>query len=148
MRVILLKDIENLGKKYDIKEVKEGYAKNFLIPKGLVKIADKNTLKWLEKEKEKIKKEEEQKIKYFKDLKESLTNLNIEIEVKVGKNGEFFEKINNQKIANRLKELGYNVEKSYIILKEKIEKIGDYKVKIKLPYNLETEFNLIIKRGN
>jgi len=48
MRVILLQDIENLGKKYDVKEVADGYARNFLIPKGLAKPATEEALKWLE----------------------------------------------------------------------------------------------------
>ena len=58
MRVILLQDIENIGKKHDVKEVKNGYARNFLIPQGLVKPATKESLKWLETQKEiELKKE-------------------------------------------------------------------------------------------
>ena len=52
MKVILLQDVENLGKKYEVKEVKDGYARNFLMPKNLVKLADKKNLAWLESHKE------------------------------------------------------------------------------------------------
>ena len=63
MRVILLKDIENIGKKYDVKEVKDGYARNFLIPKGLAKPVTKKILEWLEIQKEVQEKKAEQELK-------------------------------------------------------------------------------------
>ncbi len=68
MRVILLQDVENIGKKYEIKEVKNGYARNFLIPKSLAKPATKEVLKWLEVQKEIEEKKAEDELKEIQEL--------------------------------------------------------------------------------
>ncbi|KPJ56712.1 hypothetical protein AMJ49_04105 [Parcubacteria bacterium DG_74_2] len=144
MKVILLQDIENLGKKYDVKEVKAGYARNFLIPKGLVKSADQASLKWLKAQK-KIKLEKtEEELKQIQELASKLDGLEINIPVKIGEEKQLFESINQQKISEKLKELGFNIKKSQIDLKEPIKEIGEFPIKLKLEHNLETEIRVII----
>ena len=68
MKVILLEDIENVGKKYEIKEVKPGHARNFLIPKGLVKLATKKNLVWMEAQKELIDEKMEEDLKLVQEV--------------------------------------------------------------------------------
>jgi len=146
MKVILLQDIPNLGKKYDIKTVNNGYARNFLIPKGLVKIATKENLNWLEKIREKERERTEKELKEIEELASKINGFELEMPVKIGEKGELFEKIGPQQIAKALQEKGFKIEKNQIELEEKIKEIGEYKVKIKLPHNLETEIKVIVKK--
>ena len=106
MKVILLQDIENLGKKYEIKEVKSGHARNFLIPKGLVKPATKEALSWLETQKEIETKKAEEELKKVQDVASAIDDQEVVIVVKIGDEGQLFEGISAQKIAEKLKEDG------------------------------------------
>ena len=144
MKVILLKDVQDLGKKYEVKEVKNGHARNFLVPQGLVKIATKQNLKWLEGQKETIEKEVEEDLKKTQEMASVLDGLELNISVKVGDEGQLFESINAQKIADKLKEMGHEVKKSKIILEEPIKTLGEFPIKISLEHNLEVEIRVII----
>lgn len=144
MRIILLKDIENLGKKLDIKEVKDGYARNFLIPKKLAKLATKESLKWLEIQKEIQTKKSEEDLKIIQKLTSSIDGLEVIIPVKIGEKNQLFEGINSQKIAEKLKEMGFKIKKNQIELPEPLKELGDYPIKIKFEHNLEAEIKIII----
>jgi len=144
MKVILLKDVQDLGKKYEVKEVKNGHARNFLIPQGLAKVATKQALKWLESRKDVIEKEIEEDLKKTQEVASVLDGLELNIPVKVGDEGQLFESINAQKIADKLKELGHEVKKSKIILEEPIKTLGEFPIKISLEHNLEVEIRVII----
>jgi len=144
MRVILLQDIENIGKKYDIKEVADGYARNFLIPKGLAKPATEEALLWLETQKEIEAKKAEEDLKKVQEIASAIDDQEVIIPVKVGEDGQLFESINVQKIFEKLKELGFNVKKTQIELPESIKELGEFPVKIKFEHNLEAEIKVII----
>jgi len=144
MRIILLQDVDNLGKKHEIKEVRDGYARNFLIPKGLAKPATKEVLAWLEVQKEIALKKTEEELKKVQDFATSLDGLEVVIPVKIGEAGQLFESINSQKISERLKELGFEVKKSQIDLPDPINELGEYPIKIKFEHNLEAEIRLIV----
>jgi large subunit ribosomal protein L9 len=144
MRVILLQDIEKLGKKYDIKEVADGYARNFLIPKGLVKPATEEALKWLETQKEIETKKAEEDLKKVQEIASAVDDQEIIIPVKVGEEGQLFESITAQKISEKLKEIGFDIKKTQIDLIEPIKELGEYPVKIKFEHNLEAEIKVIV----
>jgi len=144
MKVILLQDVKKLGKKYEVKEVKDGFARNFLIPQGLAKIATKKALAWLEKQKEIEEKKAEEALKKVQEQASSLDGLELIIPVKVGEQGQLFESITSQKISEKLKEMGFEIKKSQVDLEEPIEKIGEFPVKIKFDHNLEAEIKIII----
>jgi len=144
MKVVLLKDIENLGKKYDVKEIKDGYARNFLIPKGLVKLATEKNLKWLESQKETIKEKSEEELKNVQGIATRIDGLELNIPVKIGKEGQLFESVTSQKISEKLKELGFEIKKTQIDLKEPIKEIGEFSIKVKFEHNLETEVRVIV----
>ncbi len=144
MRVILLQDVENIGKKYEIKEVKNGYARNFLIPKSLAKPATKEVLKWLEVQKEIEEKKAEDELKEIQELASKIDGVEIIIPVKLGEKEQFFEKITSQKISEKLKEMGFKIAKTQIDLQEPIKELGEFPIKIKLPHNLESEITVII----
>ncbi len=144
MKVILLQDVPNLGKKYEVKEVKNGFARNSLIPQGLVKLATKENLRWLENEKKNEEKKAEDDLKMAQDVASRLDGLEVVLAVRIGEDGQFFESVNAQKVAEKIKELGFDVKKSQIGLDKPIKELGEFPLKIKLEHNLEAEITLII----
>ena len=144
MRVILLQDIDKLGKKYDIKEVADGYARNFLIPKRLAKLATKKVILWAEAQKEIEGKKIEEGLKKVQDFASKIDGLEVIFSLKVGEEGQLFESITSQKISEKLKELGFGVKKSQIDLAEPIKELGDFPIKVKFEHNLEAEIRVIV----
>lgn len=144
MKVILLQDIENLGKKYEVKNVKAGYARNFLIPGGLVKIATKEALKWLEAQKEVEEKKAEEALKKIQNLVSQVDGLEITIPVKVGEEGQLFESIASQKITEKLKEGGFEIKKNQIVLEQPLKELGEFPIKIIFEHGLEAEIRVIV----
>jgi large subunit ribosomal protein L9 len=144
MRVILLKDINNLGKKYEVKEVKNGYARNFLLAKRIAKPATKENLEWLKAQKEKEAKKTEEALKKVQELAAQVDGQEVIIPVKIGEKGELFEKVTSQKIVEKLKEMGFEVKKTQVGLKEPIKELGEFPVKIYFDHGLEAEIRAIV----
>ena len=144
MKVILLQDVEDVGKKYEVKEVKDGYARNFLIPQKLVKLANKKNMQWLESQKDELELEAVEDLKKVQELASKIDEMEVSISVKVGPEGQMFEAINQTKIAERLKEMGYEVKKSQITLEKPLKEVGEFPVKLNLDHNLEAEIKVII----
>lgn len=144
MKVVLLKDVDNVGKKYDIKEVKTGYARNFLILKGLAKPATKEAALWAEIQKEIQAKKSEDDLKKIQEKASTIDGQEVVVSVKVGDVDQLFESVSAQKIAEKLKELGFSVKKNQIIAEKPIKNLGEYPVKIKFDHNLEAEISVIV----
>jgi large subunit ribosomal protein L9 len=144
MKVILLQDVEGLGKKYELKEVKNGYARNLLLPEKLARAATKQALKWLADQKEIIEKEAEEDLKKSQSLASGLDGLELNIAVRVGDEGQLFESINSQKIVEKLKEMGFEVKKSQVKLENPIKELGEFPISISLEHNLESEIKVIV----
>jgi large subunit ribosomal protein L9 len=146
MKVILLEDVEKIGKKFEVKEVKDGYARNFLIPKGLAKPATKEALIWLETQKDIEEKKAEKSLKEIQEIASSIDDQEVVIQVKVGDQDQIFESIGAQKISEKLKEAGFDIKKSQIELAEPIKELGEFPVKIKFDHNLEAEIRVIVSK--
>jgi len=144
MRVILLQDVEKLGKKHEMKEVKSGYARNFLIARGLAKLATKEALKWLDLQKEIETKKAEEGLKETQGIASAIEGQEIIIPVKTGEEGQLFESITAQRISEKLKELGFDVKKGQINLAEPIKALGEFPIRIKFEHNLEVEIKIIV----
>ncbi|MCD6233314.1 50S ribosomal protein L9 [bacterium] len=144
MKVILLKDVKNLGKQYDLKDVPSGYARNYLIPRGLAVGATNKALKWLEIQKDILNKKSEQELTRIGELAKRLDGLEISIPVKIGKKGQLFEKVTSQKIASKLKEKGFDVKKSQLELAQEIKELGEFPVKVKFEHGLEATIKTIV----
>ena len=132
MKVILLADVKGTGKKGEIHEVSDGYARNMLIKKGLAKEAtavEVNSLKIKNEAQEFHRKEEEKRLK---DIAARLNKKVIVCKVKAGEKGRIFGSVTSQEIASSLVEQGYDVEKRMISLSEPIKSLGHYNVEIKL----------------
>ncbi len=144
MKVILLQDVENVGKKFEIQEVKDGYARNFLIPQNLAKPATKQNAKWLESQREVMEKEVEEDLKISQALASALDDIEISIAVKVGDEGQLFESINTTKIAEELVKMGFDIKKSQIQLEKPIKVLGEFPIKVNLDHNLEVQIRVVV----
>ena len=144
MKVILLQDIPKLGKKFEVKVVADGHAQNQLIPKGLVKLATKEALEWVEMQKELAGKVAEESLAESQEMASKLDDMEVQIVVKVGEEGQLYEAVNAQKIVDRLKEMGYGIKKSQINLEDPLKELGEFPVKLSFEHNLETEIRVII----
>ena len=132
MKVIFLKDVKGQGKKDDIKEVADGYAKNFLIKNKYAVAANTNTLKKLNSSLEERRLEENLLIGECEQLKEKLEKEKISFKVKTGKQDMMFGKISVKQIKEELNKLGYKIDKTQILLDYPITSLGYHDVKIQL----------------
>ncbi len=145
MKVILIQDVEGLGKKYDVKNVSNGYARNHLLPNNLVKEATKEALKWLEMQSEIIEKEREEELKKIQKTVSKIDGFELNFTVKVGDKGQLFESINEQKIKDALKEeAGVEVSKKQVVLSEPIKEVGEFSLKINFDHNLEANIKVLV----
>jgi len=144
MKVILLKDVEKLGKEGEIKEVANGYARNFLIPNELAVLATKDQIAKLEEIKEIESKQSEKELVKFQELATQLDGLELEISAKVSEEEKLFGAITNIQIVEKLKEQGIIIDKEQVKLKDPIKEIGEYEINIQLPHNLEAKIKIII----
>ncbi len=147
MRIIILKDLESLGKKYEVKDVKDGYARNFLIPKGYARLATEKALKELEILRSAEEKVAGESLEKIQKVAASMEGREILISVKVGKEGQLFESITSKKICDKLKELGFNIKKDQVELSQPIKDLGEFPVKVKFEHNLEVEITIVVVEG-
>ncbi|MDD5454969.1 MAG: 50S ribosomal protein L9 [Candidatus Ratteibacteria bacterium] len=132
MKLILIKDVENLGQIGDIVNVKEGYARNYLIPKKLVLEATKANEKIVEKEKIKAEQRKKESKKAAEELCQQLEKLSLTAPVQVGENDKLYGSVTSQDISDLLKKEGFDIDKRKIELPTPIKVLGIYSVKIKL----------------
>jgi len=145
MKVILLKDVQDLGKKGDVKEVADGHARNFLIPKKLVIIATNKALKELETKKRLEEQEAEQKLKTVEEIVSQIDGLEIELPTKIDEEtGKLYGSINEQKISQIFQERGLEIKKKQIKIPQPIKEIGEHLVTLAFDHGLEAEIKLII----
>ena len=137
MRIILLKEVARLGKKGDIVEVKNGYARNYLIPYGFALKATRENLKKFEELKRREEKLLEKRKREALKLKEKLEKISLTIQAEAKENDEIYGSISQVQIKNALKEEGIEIEKDKIQLEEPIKKLGVYKVKINLEKDVD-----------
>lgn len=132
MKVIFLKDVKGQGKKNEIKEVKDGYAKNFLIKNGYaIQATSANTSK-VQKQVSEEALEENLLIKDLEVLKSKLEKEKIVFNVQTGKNEMMFGKISTKQIKEKLNELGYKIDKTMIKLDHDIVSLGTHNIEIEL----------------
>lgn len=131
MKVILTTDVPKVGNKYDIKDFKDGYAKNVLIAKGLAVLATPGALASLEKKMNEMKKKREDDMKIFEELISKINNKKIEIKAKSNEKGHLFKSVNALDVSKSIKEItGIDVDSNSIIM-DHIKELGVHTVSIK-----------------
>ena len=144
MKVILLEDVKNVGKKGDIINAKDGYARNFLFPKNLAIEATPVNLKNLEAAQKQREKKEKEAYTEAKKLEEELMKLTVVIKTKTGENGKLFGAVTTKEIAENIeKEYGYTIDKKKYEM-EPIKLVGEYFVKIKLHPQVNAQVKVVV----
>lgn len=144
MKVILLKDVEKVGKKGDIKEVADGYARNFLIPEKLAVLASKSEIAKIEAQKETEAKQAEEELARYQEIATQMDGLELEISVKIDEDGKLFGAINASQVSEKLQEKGFEIKKEQVKLEKAIKEIGEHEVTVELPHNLEARVKIIV----
>ncbi len=132
MKVILRKNYDKLGEIGDIVDVKNGFARNFLIPRQIAYTATQGNIKAFEEEKKQILKKETKELEEAQKIAADLENISISIPVKVGEEDKLFGTVTTQMIADSLKEKGFEIDKRKIEITEPIKALGIYSVNVKL----------------
>ncbi len=139
MKVILKADVKGSGKKGEIIEVSDGYAKNYLLKKKLAEIATEAGVNEIKQKKaaEAFRKAEE--VKAIQQMANEIKGKSVNLSVKVGENGKVFGSVTSAQIAAELSAMGYDVDKKKILLDSAIKTVGTTEVKIRLMENIETK---------
>lgn len=146
MKVILRKDIEQLGKVGQLVDVKDGYALNYLIPRGFAYVAVKGNVKAIVEEKKVLEKRELQELKNAQQLASDLEKISVTIPVQVGEEDKIFGTVTSQMIADSLLEKGYEIDKRKIDLDETIKTLGIYTANIKLHPSVNAKIKVWVVR--
>lgn len=144
MKVILKEDVKHVGKMGQIVDVADGYARNYLIPKGLVTEASTKNIKFLEHEKRIIQEKSKKIRNSVQDLASRISSLTISIKAKAGEEGKLFGSITTMDVAEALQKEGVEIDKKKISLEEPIKRLGSYTVNIKLHPDVSAPLNIQI----
>lgn len=144
MRVILLQDIDALGRVGDIKQVTDGYARNFLFPRGLAKLATPETIRKTEKRKEEESAAQDKKLGGLREIAKKIETMSFSTQLRQSETGKSFGSVTPLKIVTFLKEQGVEIEKSQVDLKESLKEPGTHKVNIKLAPEVSASLSVTI----
>lgn len=144
MKVILKENVDSLGKAGEIIKVADGYARNFLIPKGLAVEASSWSMKAMEHEKSRIMKKIEAERKKAEALVEKMRGVTCTISRRVGEQDKLFGSVTTKDIETALNEQGIEVERKMIVLEEPIKSLGEFPVKIKFQPGISAEIQVIV----
>jgi large subunit ribosomal protein L9 len=148
MKVLLKVDVKSLGKKNDVVDVSEGYARNYLIPRNQAVIATDGVLRGVEEQKKNEKKREDREVAEAKALAGKLSSLKVEIIVKAGEGGRLFGSVAGKDIADTLKRIhNIDIDKRKIELSEPIKSLGAFKVPIRVYTGVLAEIEVVIKEA-
>jgi len=146
MKVILRQNFEPLGQIGDVVEVKDGYARNYLLPHKIAYAALKGNIRALEEEKQNVAKKTQQELNSAEKLAAELEKVSITIPVQVGEEDKIFGSVTTQMIVDALKEKGYDVDKRKIEIEETIKTLGIYSVDIKLHTSVSSKIKVWVVR--
>jgi large subunit ribosomal protein L9 len=136
MKVILVKDVPSLGKAGSVVEVREGFARNYLLPRGLAREATEGQLRAMEQERaardRKLARERERAARALREQA-------VRIRAKAGSGGRLFGAVTAQQIAEALRQMGFAVDRKQVDLSEPIKSVGTYRVTVRLPHGQQAE---------
>ncbi len=146
MKVVLIKDVEKLGKEGDVVEVKPGYARNYLFPKKLAVDATPANLKLAEKKRKQRLKREREKIEHMKSLAEKLSGMKLTFYKKAGEKNRLFGSVTSKDIVEALQNT-YNIEldKKSIHLEHPIKELGSFEVEVHLYEDINTKIEVVVE---
>jgi len=146
MKVILKEDIENLGKKGDIVNVADGYARNYLIPRGFALAVTRGNVRLIEEEKKRLLRQREKEIKTAEELAEKLNNLELEIYKKAGENDVLYGSVTTSELAELLEKEGIQIDKKAILLEEPIKRLGVHYFEVRVHNEIKARVRVVVKK--
>ncbi|HUO58297.1 MAG TPA: 50S ribosomal protein L9 [bacterium] len=146
MKVLMKSDVPKIGKKGEVLEVKEGYARNFLIPNGLAIEASGGALKQVEEEKKAVDRKKAKEKEEAQELANKIKGLTITLRHKAGDEGRLFGSITSAEIAEALKQKGHDLDRKKVVLDDPIRLVGEYQVKIKLHSEVTASLRVIVEK--
>jgi large subunit ribosomal protein L9 len=144
MEVILKEDIPNLGKMGEVVRVRDGYARNFLLPRRLVVLANKKNLKGFEHEKQVVQSQKARVVNQAQAQAEKLSQVALVMSVKAGEEGKLFGSVTNIDIEKALKAKGFDIERRKIHLAEPIKVLGEYQVPVRLTSDVQANVKVSV----
>jgi large subunit ribosomal protein L9 len=144
MKVILKHDVKGLGRAGDVKDVKDGYARNFLLPNGAAVVADGGALKNWERHRAEREDRDRQERDDAEATAEKLRALKLEIPVKAGERNRLFGSVTNREIAEAISREGIEIDRHLIHLREPIKTVGDHRVEIRLLTGVEAQVTVTV----
>jgi len=148
MKVILKKNLRTLGRIGDIKEVKDGYARNYLIPRGIAELATEGAIRAWKSAEEKRKKKIEQENKILKQIAEKILQITLSFSRPVSEEGVMFGSVAKSDILKSLKAAEINIHKDNIMLKESIKNLGNFEVEIVLSPDISAKLKINVTAEN
>jgi large subunit ribosomal protein L9 len=145
MEIFLLKDLKGKGKKGDIVNLNDGYAKNFIVKQGIGRIVNSAVRSELKSKAESDNYKKQCEIKSINEVIEKLKSTKVEITVKAGETGKLFGSVTSTELVAALSKQNIDIDKRFIDLKEPIKATGSYDVIVKFPYNLVGKFTLKVE---
>lgn len=147
MEIILRQAVENLGKPGDVVKVKPGYARNYLLPRGLAYEATPGNLKRIQQERDRLEAAENERRSQAQSVAEKLEQVSLTFSARVGEEGKLFGSVTAADIAQQLEGQGFHVEKRQIDLHESIKALGVYRIPIRLHADVKPEVRVwVIKQ--
>lgn len=145
MKVILKKDVKKLGSKGDVVDAADGYARNYLFPRGLAVEATEGKMKQLKQKEQRKEKKEEQRRNEAEQLKEKLESEKFVVKVKAGESGRLFGSVTTKDIAEAAAEKGYDIDKRKIDLDDHIKTLGMHKIDVKIYNDISAELKISVQ---
>ena len=147
MKIILRKNVSGLGKEDDLVDVAVGYARNFLIPKGLALAANRGNIRLIEEEKKKEVKRIEKEKEGLENLAKKVETISCTISSKAGDDGKLYGSVTSLDVSEALKKEGIDIDKKKIMLEEPIKSLGIYHVEIKLHPDINSKVKVWVIKG-
>jgi len=145
MELILREDVPGLGIIGDVVKVKPGYARNFLLPRGIAVVADRRNLRQLEHDKRVIAAKKARERGTHESMAQSLGGVALEIEARAGKGGKLFGSVTNIDVHRLLAEKGHEIDRRRIELREPIKEVGEYEVTVRVGQDVSARVKLSVK---
>ncbi|MDE6597137.1 MAG: 50S ribosomal protein L9 [Clostridia bacterium] len=145
MKIILLQDVKGQGKKGEIVDVNEGYARNFLIKKGLAEVATASKINDINQKKSAADFHKAEEIKATRALATELNGKSFKIKIKAGQGGKVFGSVTGANVAEALQTAGYEVDKKKVVLAQPIKNVGVYDIDLKLLEGISAKIKIEIE---
>src|SRR5438477_12684298 len=146
MQLVLTEDVQHLGKQGELVEVRGGYGRNYLLPRGLATVPTAHNLRLLERYKQRVQQARESKIADLKALSGQIQRVSVTIEANANEEGHLYGSVGAPEISKALKAKNLNVDPEMVRLEGPIKEVALYAVKLHLGYDIETEVKVLVVR--